>query len=491
VSGTDSRAPGIAETHSAVLFFWGDKAVKVKKPVRLDVLDFSTPELREAALRRELELNRRLAPDVYQEVVSIVGSDGGVVDHALVMRRMPDERRLATLVASGADVDECLRAVARSVAAFHATARRAPEINGVAAPAAILARWEENFATLAELGGGVVDQESCVRIEHLTRRYLAGRSPLLASRIEHGWIRDGHGDLLATDIFCLDDGPRILDCIEFDDTLRWGDVLADVAFLAMHLESLGRDDLAAEFLDGYAEFSAERHPATLAAHYVSYRAHVRAKVACIRHSQGDPSAAAEAAHFLDVSRRNAETSRVRLVLVGGPPGTGKSTVATGLSDRLGWALLRSDEVRKDLAGVSHSHRADAAEAASLYGAAATEATYGTMLERAGKLLGLGECVVLDAQWPTAELRDRAAAVASAAAADLVSLRCDAPMDVVLARVALRTAAATDASDADRDVTTAATAAFEPWLGAIRIDTSGGPEAAVAAALQRVGEPHGT
>jgi len=161
-------------------------------------------------------------------------------------------------------------------------------------------------------------------------------------------VRDGHGDLLAEDIFLLDDGLRVLDCIEFNDRLRHGDVLADVAFLAMDLERLGEPALAARFLDWYREFSGRPHPSTLVEHYIAYRAHVRAKIACLRHAQGDPDAANEAAMLLTLAVRHLERGGVRMVLLGGLPGTGKTTLGPALADATGWSLLRSDEVRRDL-----------------------------------------------------------------------------------------------------------------------------------------------
>src|SRR5207248_5092618 len=168
-------------------------------------------------------------------------------------------------------------------------------------------------------------------------------------RIALGAVRDGHGDLQAEDIFCLDDGPRILDCIEFDDRLRHVDVLADVAFLAMDLERLGAPEAAATFLARYREFARESYPPSLAHHYIAARAHVRCKVACLRHRQGDDGGADAARGLLDLTARHLEAARVRLVLVGGLPGTGKSTVAAALADATGWVVLRSDEVRKDVA----------------------------------------------------------------------------------------------------------------------------------------------
>ena len=187
-------------------------------------------------------------------------------------------------------------------------------------------------------------------MEELALGYIAGRRGLLTRRIAEGWVRDGHGDLLAEDVFCLDDGPRFLDCLAFDDRLRHADVLADAAFLAMDIEAHGAEGLGRLMLEAWSRALGETHPASLADHYVAYRAHVRAKVACLRHLQGDPEAAHEARRLHELCLRHLEQARVRLVLVGGAPGTGQSTVAAALGERTGWHVLRSDVVRARVAG---------------------------------------------------------------------------------------------------------------------------------------------
>jgi aminoglycoside phosphotransferase family enzyme/predicted kinase len=478
-----NQPAAVAETHISVIVFLGDRAYKVKKPVSLGFLDFSTREARLAACRSEVELNRRLAPDVYLGVADVTGPDGELCDHLVVMRRMPPERRLSTLVSAGAAVDGDLRRIAQIMAAFHAAADdRSPEIGAAGRADAILARWESNFVTIAPLAAcGVVDAGRCRRIEELARRYLAGREPLFSQRISDGFVRDGHGDLQADDIFCLADGPRILDCIEFDPGLRHGDVLADVAFLAMDLERLGDPAAAARFLSWYAEFSGESHPPTLASHYIAYRAHVRAKVACLRHIQGDPAAAAEAESRLALAERHLAAGRVVLALVGGLPGTGKSTLAAGLGGRLGWLVLRSDVVRKELAGVDARRPGGASFQEGLYRSEMTAEVYGTMLDRARTALGAGESVILDASWTDAHCRAAAALVAEETSADLLELRCDAPPGVAAERIRRRERG-DDPSDATPEVAAAMAARVHPWPSATALDTSGAPDVALATAL---------
>lgn len=483
---SDAGAAAVAETHISVLVAVGDRVYKLKKPVALPFLDFSTREKRLAACRREVELNRRLAPDVYLGVADVTGFDGRPCDHLVVMRRMLPERRLAALVRAGDDIDVELHRIARLLASFHAAAPTSDAIADAGSPEAVRRNWDDNFEQLQPFVGPVLAPRACARVEELAHRYLDGRGPLLHRRMETGRIRDGHGDLQAEDIFCLDDGPRILDCIEFDDRLRHGDVLADIGFLAMDLERLGSPAAGERFLALYREFAGETYPGSLASHYIAYRAHVRTKVACLRHAQGDPEAAAAAQGLLSLTQRHLEAGRVVLVLVGGLPGTGKSTLASGLAERRGWSLLRSDEVRKERAGLAVDQPAPAALGEGLYRPEVTAEVYAALLERAGRALEMGEAVVLDASWSDGRWREAAAAVAQRTASDLVELRCEAPAEFAAARMAERRRRGGDPSDATPAVAAAMAATADPWPGAVAVDTTGTPASALERALAVVG-----
>jgi aminoglycoside phosphotransferase family enzyme/predicted kinase len=472
----------VRETHVSIVFFVGDRVYKLKKPVRLDFLDFSSRAERERVCRREVELNRRLAPDVYLGVTDVLGFDGQPCDHLVTMRRMPEDRRLSTLVQRGEDVDDCLRGVARAVAAFHARVETSAEIASVGSVEAVRSNWESSFATMEPFVGAVLDADVVARIEELVARYLDGRAPLFSNRMAHGKVRDGHGDLLADDIFCLDDGPRVLDCIEFDDRLRYGDVLADVAFLAMDLERAAAPALGARFLGWYREFAGETYPETLADHYIAYRAHVRAKVACMRADQGDAAGAEQAARLLRIAHDHLERGRVALTLVGGLPGTGKSTLAAGLADRLGWTVVRSDELRKDLAAVHHTTRRHDAYGEGLYDDRATTATYEALLERARTLLQHGESVILDASWNARRWRDEARRVAVATSSDLLELRCEVDTSIARQRLVARARAGSDPSDATTDVAARMAANADAWPSATTVDTAADPGAVLEAAV---------
>lgn len=479
---TGGPAPSVAETHSAIVFFAGDRAYKLKKPVDLGFLDFSSLEAREEACHRELALNRRMTPDVYLGVVDLKDQEGDPCDHLLVMRRMPEERRLTRLIQADEDVVEEVRQVAREVAAFHAAVDAVDEPAEYAGPEAVLANWRDNLDTIARFPE-VIDDDERERVGELARRYLAGRGDLLAERIERGQVRDGHGDLLADDIFCLDDGPRILDCLDFSDRYRYADVLLDAAFLAMDLERLGRPDLGRSFLRHWRDLTGDRYPDSLAHHYIAYRAHVRAKVACLRVEQGLEDAAATARQLHDLAARHLEAARVRLVLVGGSPATGKSTLARGLADETGWTLLRSDAVRKELVGLPHLADASDAPDEGLYSPTMTDATYEELIRRAEGLLAEGRSVILDATWTATRHREAAVRAAADTSSDAIALRCDAPSGVVEERLRDR---GPDASDATAEVARRLADRADPWPEATTVDTTGEPDRVVSEALDRVG-----
>jgi aminoglycoside phosphotransferase family enzyme/predicted kinase len=460
-----------AATHISVLAFGRDRVYKARKPVVFDFVDLSTPELRLTDCYREVELNRRLAPDVYLGVVELPDRRGVVREHAVEMRRMPDRRRLSRVLATEPDAAVvCVELVARALVRFHATAASSPTIDAAATRDAVAALWERGFDETRPFVGTVLEPDDVAAVELQARRFVEGRARLFDARLAAGRARDGHGDLLCDDIFCLPDGPRILDCLEFDDRLRAGDVLADVAFLAMDLEAAGRPDLARTFLDEYRIAAHDEWPASLAHFYIAYRAHVRAKVACLRSAQGDRDAPGNARARLRLARDHLERGRPRLVLIGGLPGTGKSTLARAIADRAGWQVLRSDEIRKEHGGNTASQPAPSAYGEGLYTDERRAATYDALLSAARRALELGESVVLDASWSEARWRAAATTVARASASDVIALRCVAPEPVAHERIAHRRVSGTDPSDADERIATVMAGTFDPWPEALDIPT---------------------
>jgi aminoglycoside phosphotransferase family enzyme/predicted kinase len=480
VNGDDMTASvpwaELAETHSAIVVFAGDRAYKLKKPATFDFLDFSTRELREAAVHREVELNRRIAPDVYLGVADVLDVDGSVCDHLVVMRRLPSDRRLSTLITTGTVVEDDLRALARIISVFHASAPRTAATAAQGSPERIAAKLALDLGELSHFGGSIFDPAALEEASARATTYVRGRARLFETRVAEGWVCDGHGDLLADDVFCLADGPRVLDCIDFSDELRYGDVLADVAFLAMDLERLGAPGLARWFIRLYEEFSGEHHPASLVDYYIAFRALIRAKVAALRVEQGDDRARDTANQLLDLALTHLRGGRVALVLVGGAPGTGKTTVADALGARCEWAVERSDVVRKELAGLDPRASAPAEVGQGLYSPETTSRTYEELLTRARVALELGQSIVLDASWSDGEFRRDAARLAAATSSDLIELRCDVDPSIADARIERRRAEGRDASDADSGVAAVLRSVADPWPEAMTIDTSGTPAA---------------
>jgi len=477
----------VRETHSAVVFLVGDRALKLKKPVDLGFLDFSSPTKRLRACQRELELNRRLTPDVYLGICDLNDVDGKPLEHLLMMRRMPAVRRLAHLIRTATSPDdgldaelvEGLRDLASVVAEFHARAAHGDAIDACGQRDAVSDRWEANFTEARPFVGTSLDADAYAHVCTLARRYLAGRDALFVDRVRRGAVIDGHGDLLAEDIFLLPDGPRILDCLDFDDRLRFLDRIDDVACLVMDLEHLGSADAGQFFLEAYLRAGGDDPPASLIHHYIAYRAFMRAKVACL------PGAAGHgrwpASTLLDLARRHLDDARVRLLLVGGSPGTGKTTASTALAESLGAVLLSSDSVRKELARVAPDTPMPAAYGSGIYTPEWSERTYNELLRRAREHLELGRSVVIDASWADAARRAAAARTAERTMSDLVQFRCVLDDAVADQRISARTSV----SDADPAIAAEVRGSFADWPEAVQIDTSGPVDAAVGQLLHRL------
>ena len=471
-SGVDGvEYAGLRETHSSLVFFVGDRVHKMKKPLDLGFLDNRTREARERICHREVELNRRLAPDVYLGVADVYGPDGQPCEHLVEMVRLPDDRRLAAAVRRGEDVSAVIDEVAHQVAALHASSPHDPGIDRCASADFVGRLWDLSLDHLGRSAVGTDRADRLARIRETVRRFLAGRRALFDERVATGRAVDGHGDLLADDIFCLDDGPRIIDCLEFDDELRYGDALLDLAFLAMDLERLGAEGAARRLLQEYGEISDDRPPPSLVHHYIAYRALVRAKVTALRFEQGDVQARETAMSFVEQLDRHLELGRVRMVLVGGVSATGKTTLSRTIGTYLGAEVLRSDIVRKELAGLEPTDRTGDGTDAGLYAPAHSAATYHELLHRAETSLAHGRSVVLDATWLSAVHRDAAREVADRTEVDVTEIECRADKSILLQRMASRAERGDDASDATAAVLEEQLRRRDAWPEAVTIDTA--------------------
>ncbi|TPG32720.1 AAA family ATPase [Mycolicibacterium hodleri] len=472
--------PQFCETHTGIVALVGDRAYKVKKPVVTDFLDFRTVESREHVCAREVALNSRLAADSYLGVAHLSGPDCGPGEPVIVMRRYPDSLRLSSMIVRGEAVEHHLTAIADKMARFHARADRSRRIDVSATVGALSARWQENLVELHRYVDTVLSAEPLAEIERLAGQFISGRSDLFSGRIAERRIVDGHGDLLADDIFCPSSGPVLLDCLEFDDGLRYVDCIDDVAFLAMDLEFLERTDLAEFFLAEYRRQSGDAAQAALAEFYLAYRAVVRAKVDCIRAGQGRMAAEDDARRHLDIALTHLRAGTVRLIMVGGGPGTGKTTLARALAESLSAQVISTDDVRRELRESGTIDGVVGVPNAGLYRDENVAVVYDAALHRASVALANGQSVVLDGTWRDPAQRRRAHDTARQHACPVVELACTVPLGEARRRIAARVETNSDATPHIADVVAGE---GDEWGGFHPIDTHGLLSDSVAEAHQ--------
>jgi hypothetical protein len=469
---TPPRGPvTLAETHASWVFLAGEEAWKIKRPVDYGFLDFTTVEKRLRCCEDEVRLNRRLAPDVYRGVASVYLTPDGhhsfvgpgpVVDHAVRMRRLPDAWSAAAMLRAGRLDRAQLDRLAERLARFYASADEAPQFGAIEC---LRVNVEENFAQVRPFVGDLVDAATMAEVSAFHERWLREGAARFAARVESGKVRDGHGDLRLDHVYFPEpDGslphppslpvPIVIDCVEFNPRFRCGDVTGDVAFLAMELDATGRLDLASCFLASFAAHSQDFDLYGVVDFYLSYRALVRAKVACFVAADASTTAEHrrakrdEAARLFGLSRAYAGRALEppALVVVAGGIGTGKSTLAEELGWRLRAPVIGSDRTRKWLAGLRPIDRGDA----SIYDEAFSERTYREAFRRAKVVLGSGRSAILDATFSSRAMRDEARALAALAGVPflLVEVRCADPR-VVRERLRARRAepSVSDATDA--------------------------------------------
>lgn len=463
------------ETHISWLFFAGDHVYKVKKPVNLGFVDFTTLDLRRHYCEEEVRLNRRVPGDVHRGVVPIVrradgrmaiDGSGPLVDWAVAMRRLPAHRMLDRLLESGEVDNSKCDALVDVLVPFHAAAATGAGVDVHGSPDAVSRVSRDNITALESRTGsvGVLTETLHRFLAGEVERALEELRPVFERRVREGRIREGHGDLHAGNICYERVVPILYDCVEFSRSLRCSDVAADVAFLAMDLDARGYLGFSRYFVRRYAERSGDEGIREVVGFYKSYRALVRAKVASLR--LDEPTLTAEDREA--TQQEGARYARLAgaygvtpaLVLMCGLPGSGKSWLASRIDVPHDARVLRSDVVRKRLAGMPPTERGDSELGAGLYGEESTAATYGALLEEARTTLEGGRSVIVDAAFTRAEQRAPFLSMAGELPARAVTLWVDTPEAVARERLGRRADDPSEASDADERVYDWARKSFE-------------------------------
>jgi aminoglycoside phosphotransferase family enzyme/predicted kinase len=506
------EAVEVRQTHISIVLLAGRWVYKIKKPLRLGFLDYSTLERRRHFCAEELRINRRLASEIYVGVVAIAESagvvrvegPGEVIEWAVKMVRLPAEATLRASLEHGAVGPAVLGELAQRLAAFHARAERSPEVAASGRFAIVARNARENFSESADQVGTTISRAVFERLRTLTDQALDQLHDTIEARAARGVPCDGHGDLRLDHVYRL---PRtggagtaaaattellIIDAIEFSARFRHADPVADIAFLVMDLEACGEHGLASGFADAYFDASGDVEGRALLPYYTAYRAAVRGKVEGLKAAEPEISAddragalqKARARWLLALSALEAKSRRPCLVLVAGLPGAGKSTLARGLAEVADFTLIRSDVVRKELAGVAGLTSSPHPFGQGIYSREWNDRTYAECLRRAGASVFDGRRVLVDASFGAEARRRLFLEAARRWGVPGMLLVCHVDEAVVEARLRARQH---DVSDADWPIHRQAAAAWEP-LGpetearAGTIDTDGSPEAALARGL---------
>jgi aminoglycoside phosphotransferase family enzyme/adenylate kinase family enzyme len=452
----------MVETHISIVLLTGTYAYKFKKPVNFGFLDFSTLAKRKHFCAEELRLNRRLAPELYLEVVSIsagphFGADGEVIEYAVRMRefeqasqfdRMLDEDRLTP-----AHID----ALALRIADFHATATVAEPESTYGLPATVQAPADENFSQVLERMQEPKERSRVSPVQDWAQRAYSRLQPVLQARKDSGFIRECHGDLHLRNIALVDGAPVAFDCIEFNDNLRWIDSISEVAFMVMDLDHRSRPDLASRFLNTWLEHSGDYAGLSLLRYYLVYRAMVRAKVDCLRAHQPDVDSTARAAilqdyhAYLELAGHYTQAATPVLLLMHGLSGSGKTTVSQFLLEKLPAIRIRSDVERKRLHGLPGNARTGTGIDQGIYDRSADERTYRQLILLAGKVLDAGHNVIIDAAFLQQEQLTPFIELAHARATRCFIIDCQAPESELRQRLTARQRDRQDASDAGVEV----------------------------------------
>ena len=496
----------VRQTHISIVFLAGSMAYKIKKSITLAFLDYGTPERRRFYCEEEVRLNRRLAPDVYLGVIPVtrdsgrirLDGTGEVIDWAVRMRRLPEKDRLSSRLDAGEVGAPQLAELAQRIANFLDSAECGPEISAQASLLAIARNARENLDEATRYVGKTITRSLLDRLRIRTETEMARLGPLIDERASRDVPRDTHGDLRLDHVYWFPDRKPpedwiAIDCIEFSQRFRSADPIADIAFLAMELSLHGRADLSEAFVNAYLVAANDKEGRALLSFYRAYRAMVRAKVESLKQEQTEVGLAdrdmaqmcSRSLWLFALSELEEPNRRPCLVLVSGLPGSGKSTLSRILAEQCGFTVIRSDEVRKELAMINETSTSHSAFGEGSYTSEWNERTYNTCLQRAEELIFNGFRLIIDASFREEARRQLFLEAAHRWGIPVCLLLCKADPEIVRLRLTERH---NDISDADWEIHVSASRVWEepgPRTSPVvrRIETGGDLSVSVEQSLE--------
>ena len=471
-----TKSVHLKQTHISFLFFTDTFVYKIKKPVDFGFLNFTTLDRRRFYCDEEVRLNRRLCPDIYLGVVEvrespagiIIDGEGRIVDYAVKMKKLPEERMLARLLTEGKVTDADMQRIGRTIADFHLNIERNEEIDSYGNIENIRRNWDENLQQLSAFTDITLSMDDIGIIRNWLDNYLNQHRTLFTNRVSEGFIRECDGDI-HTENICLTDTVYIFVCIEFNKRFRYSDTAADIAFLLMDLDYHGKSFFASTLLDEYMTATGDHELPAVVDFYKVYRAVVRGKVESFRlFDENIPSGEKAAARDRAIRYfRLARGYIIRhnlpptLILTCGLMGSGKSAIASWLGFELGIETVAADVVRKELSGRpanAHDHNA---YGEGLYTPAFNDATYAELLNRGGKTLQAGKSIIIDATFRRKADRERFRNLAEKLGCGCLILQTTCPEKIIRQRLDSRTKDPTTVSDGRWELFHKQKTEFEP------------------------------
>ena len=465
----------LVQTHISYVLLAGEFVYKIKKPVNFGFLDFTTLEKRKHFCKREIELNRRLCPEIYRGIVPIVRREGAyfieeegeAVEWAVKMKRLPEEGMMGRLIKEGRLSHRHLDLLVEKLVPFYKEAATGPGVNEYGSLETISFNVEENFSQTKDFVGLALGEHRYEYIVSWSRTFLKEERHLFEARIALGFIRDGHGDLYSANVcYPREDQVCVFDCIEFNDRFRCGDVAQDLAFMAMDLDFNDLSGLSRYFIERYIELSQDQGLYEILDFYKCYRGYVRGKIGCFTWASVEvdeetmASSLAAAKRYFDLAYLYAQ-GRPWLIVVFGLSGAGKSTLAKSLAEKLLANYYNSDIVRKKLLSIPPEEHHYEPFGRGIYSEEMTLKTYQALADYAMQDLRRGRDVVLDATFRAKEYRQSVLNLARRRQCKVLFVQCVAPDEVIRKRFEERARKTGEPSDGRWEIYVKQKELFDP------------------------------